>query len=210
MNYYIDFDNTLYETAGLTKSMLEKLAEVISVNSQKDIKIIMEDINSSFDSTNGNIYMLAEEMADKYSVDRNLVINIIKGIIRDGQKFVFDDSKRFLEKIKADSNNKVILLTFLPKANQEYQLEKITGSGLAKYFDTLIFTSELKYTLDLNYEKGIFIDDNPRDLKGLNIMNPKRLIRIKRLENKYSAIDMELENLEEYTSFDDINIDFNK
>ena len=210
MNYYIDFDGTLYETSKLTKTMLEKIADVISLNSQKDKREILEEMNYNFDSTNGNIYTLAENIAEEFAVNKDVVIEEVKNVLRNGQRFVFEDSQRFLEKIKSNSDNKIILLTFLPKTNQEYQLEKVNGSGLAKYFDTLIFTSELKYTLDLEYNKGIFIDDNPRDLKGLYIMNPLRVIRIRRPENKYSKIELNMENLEEYTSFDEINIDFNK
>lgn len=205
MNYYIDFDNTLYETARLVKAMLECIANSIVLNDEK----ILEDVKSTFNSSDDNIYEHAIRAANKYNADEKLILNNLKEVIDNGEKFVYEDSKRFLEKLKSEGH-KIILLTFLPERNQEYQLQKVRGSGLAKYFDVMILTTSLKFTLDLKYENGVFIDDKPRDLEGLKTKSPLRLIRMRRSNNKYSNVDMNLENMEEYTSFDDINIDFNK
>jgi FMN phosphatase YigB (HAD superfamily) len=205
MNYYIDFDNTLFETAKLTEAMLKSILDSISINNEE----VLNDVKNNFDSSNDNIFTYAEKMANKYNIDCKLVINNINNIIDNCGRFVYEDSERFLNKLKKEEN-KVVLLTFIPKMNQEYQLQKIKGSGLAKYFDTMILTTELKYTLDINYENGVFIDDNPRDLEGLNSMNPLRLIRMRRLNNKRSKIEMNIENMEEYETFDAISLDFNK
>lgn len=205
MNYYIDFDNTLFETAKLTESMLRCIADLISINNEE----ILNEVKSTFDSSNDNIFTHAEKLANKYNIDSKLVINNVNNIIDNCKQFVYEDSERFLDKLKKEEN-KIILLTFIPKTNQEYQLKKIKGSGLAKYFDIMILTAELKYTLDLNYENGVFIDDNPKDLEGLNSMNPLRLIRMRRQNNKRSKIEMNIENMEEYDTFDKISLDFDK
>ena len=209
MKYFIDFDNTLYETAKLTESMVTRIAELISDSGQYKKEQILEDVKTNFDHTNDNIYSYAEKMAIKYNADINYVVDGVKNVVQNGGKFVFEDAKKFLEKLK-EQKQTINLLTYIPNSNQEYQLQKINGSGLSKYFDSIIITSKLKYTLEINYENAIFIDDSPRDLEGLNSMNPLRLIRIRKPNNKRSKIDMEIENMEEYTSFDDISLDFNK
>ena len=73
-------------------------------------------------------------------------------------------------------------------------------------FDEIIITKDLKYTLDIDYSKGIFIDDKPQDLIGLYSKNPKKVIRLRRIGSKYSPKDIEI-NIEEYRNFDEIPID---
>ena len=68
-------------------------------------------------------------------------------------------------------------------------------------------TTEYKFKLDINYQKGIFIDDDPRDLKGLFEKNAFRVIRIRKENNRRSKIDIDNSNIEEYKSFDNICID---
>lgn len=208
MIFYIDFDNTLYETARLTPTMLSRIASSISEKISVDKNSVYEDAKNSFNSSVDNIYEHAKKMAIKYNIDSDYVVNEVRDVVNHGEQFIFEDARRFLQKLK-DANHKVILLTYISKGNQEYQLQKVNGSGIANMFDAMIITTEPKNTLDLNYENGIFIDDNPRDLEGLNSMNPLRLIRIRKPNTKRSNIDMDIENMEEYVTFDDISIDFN-
>lgn len=209
MNYYIDFDNTLYETAKLTQEMLkaivEKIVELRIISSNDEYKKILEYVKDNFNSTNDNIFSYAERLSKEYEVDSSKVIEAVKNKIDNGRDIVFDDAERFLKKLK-EQNHKVILLTYLPKTNQEYQIKKICGSGLATYFDSMIFTTDYKYTLDIDYKNGIFIDDDPRDLNGLFEKNPIKVIRIRKENNKRSKIDLNNEKIEEYSSFDGINI----
>ncbi len=206
MNYYIDFDNTIYETAKLTKSMLDTIVNKISEHGNVNLEKLVQETKNNFNSTSDNIFEFATKMAEKYNVNAVELNKSIKNIIDDGKKFVFDDAKRFLEKLK-DKNHKIILLTFLPQNNQNYQIEKIQGSGITNYFDSIIMTTEYKFKLDINYQKGIFIDDDPRDLKGLFEKNAFRVIRIRKENNRRSKIDIDNSNIEEYKSFDNICID---
>lgn len=203
MNYYIDFDNTLYETAKLTKLMIESIAREIVENSNLKFDEVFEDVNNNFNSTYGNIFEYGKSVASKYNIDVNKVIENINYVIANGEKIVFEDAKRFLERLK-DKNHNIIILTYVAKENQEYQLKKILGSGLANYTDEIIITTDLKYTLDIDYKNGVFIDDDPRDLNGLFEKNPIKVIRIRKPSNKRSAKEIENKNIEEYVSFDDI------
>lgn len=205
MNYYIDFDNTLYETAKLTELMLDKIVESISELASKEKKDI-EFIKDEFNSTKGNIYFFAEEMAQKFNTNSEKVLEEVRNVIKSGENLTFEDARRFLKKLK-ENGHRIIMLTYIPnKDNIGFQEEKIKGSGIEKYFDDIIITSEYKFTLDIDYKNGIFIDDDPRDLNGLYERNPVKVIRIRKKNNKRSAIDIDNKNIEEHEFFDDIEI----
>ncbi|MCR5185785.1 MAG: HAD hydrolase-like protein [Clostridia bacterium] len=205
MNYYIDFDNTLYETAKLTNKMLTNITDVISLKMGEKYESIFEYVKNNFDSTNDNIFTYGQKLAEKYGVDNEDIVNAINNAINKGKDYIFPDARMFLIKLK-ELGHKVYILTYLPKTNQEYQMKKINGSGIAKFFDGIIMTTEYKFNLDINYEKGIFIDDDPRDLNGLLEKNPIRVIRIRKENNKRSKIDMNNPLIEEYKDFGDIEI----
>lgn len=203
MNYYIDFDNTLYETAKLTKKMISAVANSIADNKKIDYNEVLENITPKFNSTVDNIFSFAEKMAKNYDVDVKFAVDSVNEAINNGKDLVFSDAKDFLES-KKKNGDKLIILTYVADGNQEYQLQKVMGSGIAKYFEQIIVTTKYKFELDLNYENGIFIDDDPRDLNGLYAKNPIKVIRIRKENNKRSKIDIDNKNIEEYKSFNDI------
>lgn len=206
MNYYIDFDNTLYNTSLLTEKMLSSIVESIKkektdINSDK----LYAECKSMFNRTNiYNIYELATFFANKYDVDTSEIINNLNSIILNGDKLVFKDSIPFLNKLK--SNGHKLYLLSHSKDNLEYQSIKIAGSKLTHFFDALYITSVPKYTLDIDYKNSIFIDDNPDYLLGLYSRQPKQVIRLRRKESKYSINDIENKDIKEYLNFDEINI----
>ena len=151
--------------------------------------------------------IFSEEICKKYGVNSKDAVANVENIINNGKDNVFKDAKRFLKRLK-ENGHKVYLLTYIPnKNNTEYQMMKIDGSGIKNYFDDIIITSKYKFTLDLNYKNGIFIDDDPRDLNGLYEQHPIRVIRIRKKNNKRSKIDINNNDIEEYESFDDIKIE---
>ena len=206
MNYYFDFDNTLYETAKLTEVMLNAIVNSIYNKTGKNLEDLKKYAKENFNSTTGNIFNFAEEMAEKFKSDKNKVLEDLNNAIYSGESIVFEDARRFVEKLYKN-NNKLYILTYIPdKKNHDYQMKQIIGSGIAKYFNSIIITSEYKFNLDLDYKNGIFFDDDPRDLNGLFEKNPIKVIRIRKENNKRSKIDMENKEIEEYKTFDDIKI----
>lgn len=205
MNYYLDFDNTLYETAKLTQLMLEAIASKISNETGKEFNEILSETKENFNSTTDNIFSYAEKMSKKYEINPQETVENVNKVLENGESIIFEDARRFLERLK-EKGHKCFILTFLPKTNQKYQMKKILGSGIAEYFDGIIMTTEYKFLLDINYENGIFIDDDPRDLNGLFQTKAKKVIRIRKANNKRSKIDIDNPEIEEYESFDDIKI----
>ena len=205
MNYYFDLDNTIYETAKLTDLMLQAIAKKISENSKQDFEDMVKYAKNNFNSTIDNIFKFAKEVSEKYEVNPEITLNAVNDVIDNGKNIVFDDARRFIEKLKI-KDNKIFLLTYIKKGNERYQMQKIMGANIIDYFDGITVTNNYKFTLDLKYEEGIFFDDDPRDLNGLIEKNARKVIRIRKENNKRSKIDMENSAIEEYISFDDIKI----
>ena len=205
MNYYIDFDNTLYETAKLTTYMLKAICDTVVEKRGIAYEEIDSYVKENFNSTKDNIFTFAKETGVKFEIDPIEVDNNVKAVVDNGNDIVFEDAERFLARLK-ENGHEVHILTYISKTNQEYQMKKLLGSGLMKYFDTITITSKYKFLLDMDYTQGIFIDDDPRDLNGLYEKNPIKVIRIRKPNNKRSKIDIDNKDIEEFVSFDDINV----
>ena len=203
MNYYLDFDNTLYETSRLSNDMLKGLAYEISKKTSISENDIFDELKSMFNRENiYNIYKLAKFFAKKYNIEESILIDKVEDIILDGKKYVYDDVISFLKELK-EKNHIINVLTYVAKEDLSYQLTKIKGSGLSEYFDNIIISSSLKFNLDLKYEEGIFFDDSPKDLLGLASRNPKILVRVRRENNKYSKQELDIKNLVECKNLKD-------
>lgn len=203
MNYYLDFDNTLYETSRLSNDMLKGLAYEISKKTSVSENDIFDELKSMFNRENiYNIYKLAKFFAKKYNIEESILIDKVEDIILDGKKYVYDDVISFLKELK-EKNHIINVLTYVAKEDLSYQLTKIKGSGLSEYFDNIIISSSLKFNLDLKYEEGIFFDDSPKDLLGLASRNPKILVRVRRENNKYSKQELDIKNLIECKTLKD-------
>ena len=202
MNYYIDFDNTLYNTPLLLEKLLECITNIICNEKKLYHLDVLNECKEMFgkDKIN-NIYELSEYFANKYNIDPTKIIAKVNDIILNGESFVFEDVKPFLEKLCQKNN--LYLLTH--SIDNKYQANKISGSGIANYFDAIIITNNPKYELDIDYSNGIFIDDNPDDLLGLYNKKANKVIRLRRKENKYSSKDLDI-HIEEYTDFNSIKI----
>ncbi len=94
--------------------------------------------------------------------------------------------------IKSHKNDGLILMTF---GNELIQKSKVEGSGLAEYFDDIIFTEEKpksevieKLISELpNNEKIVFIDDKAEELKRTKETSPNVIcVRMKREEGRYT------------------------
>jgi FMN phosphatase YigB (HAD superfamily) len=205
--YYIDFDNTLYETGKLTKDILTELANTIAREKSLNKAEILEDIKASFNSTVDNFFTLAKKLSIKYSISYKLLYTTITNIIiTNGHKYVFPDALAFLKQLK-EAKEDVCILTYVASSkNLAQQALKLTGSGILEYVSGVHNTTKYKYELNLDYKNNTFIDDSPRDLEGLYNAGARKLIRIKKPHNeKRTSKKLNLpEEIPTYTSFDEI------
>ena len=53
---------------------------------------------------------------------------------------------------------------------------------------------------EVDYENGIFLDNNPKEVERFVSVGAKKVIRIKRDTDKYSKIPLKINGIEEYSS----------
>ncbi|MCI8587979.1 MAG: HAD hydrolase-like protein [Clostridia bacterium] len=198
--YYIDLDYTMLDTTKFhdkRRTMLQSYG--ISIEEQKD----MEKYISQEEKRLMNLDYLCTKLCERHSsLPREEILSKIHKIIGDCYMYLYDDTIEFLEYLKS-KGDEANILTWGDKSLQE---EKIKGTKLEPYMNKVIITEELKYLIDIDYENGIFIDDNPRDLEGLYRNNPEQVIRMKRERAKYSECPLNI-NIKEYKSFRDLKHD---
>lgn len=205
MDYYIDFDNTLYNTSKLKQNIIEAITKTcIKQNNKLQYDVIFAECTQLFCKERiYNIYNLCEFINSKYGVNEQMLKKEVNNVIKNGKKFVFDDTVNFLLDL-TKNGVKPILLTYTDEKNLEYQKRKIKGSGLSKFFKQIIYTTTNKFSLDLNYQNSVFVDDNPTELIGLSNTNALQIIRVKREGVKYSLIKIDNKNIIEVSSLKEL------
>jgi len=196
VNYYLDFDYTLFDTHafrqglyeileqnGLDKSYLSLTPEQ-KINGQKLL----------------NMRELFKNISETTNIPLNNFINPLEELYAKSHEFVYDDTIEFLNYLKS-KNHKIYILTW---GEKEFQKEKIQASKLNNYFDEIIYAEQLKYTLNIDYENGIFVDDSVRDLEGLYQKHAKQVFRIKRKNGKNSNKELNIKEILEFDSLKEL------
>lgn len=189
MKIYIDFDGTLFNTDKFYQDYLTIL------NKYNISSLEIDEIKKElFTNRRFNLDILTDYIISKYNI-KNLKQEVEYLY---NNSYVFEDVIPFLEKYK---NYNLILLTL---GDIDYQNRKINGSNLNKYFQDIMITDVDKSQLDINYKDNLFIDNNPKELiKFQN--NGGKILRIRRIDDKYSVID--LDNVLEYKNFFDLKLE---
>lgn len=191
MTYYIDFDNTIFDTVSFYND-LKKVMYSYGINN--DIIDKYQEVSCY------SPLKLIDDLISKNVIDKSILIDIGK-IFDNAKDYLYQDALLFLEKVKP--NNKLVLLTY---GNKTYQERKINSSKIQDYFNEIIITDKSKSSLELDYQNGIFIDDNTDVLQELLIRKPSKLIRIKRLNNPRSNVVINNDFIEEYEDFGEIKL----
>ena len=187
MKIYIDFDGTLFDST-------KHYQEYINIFKKHNI-----DIESYFNKEyqkEKNFDILSKKLIKEYNLNPSIYDELDKIYT---EELIFKDVIPFLE----ENYNKydLILLTL---GNINYQQKKINKTNISKYFKEIIITNKDKSKLDIDYTNGIFIDNNPLELKKFYNSKAKYLIRIKRDTDKYSKIDLDIKNIPEFINFNEL------
>ena len=188
MKIYIDFDGTLFNS---TKHYHNYK------NIFKKHNIDIEEILKQKYKQEKNFDTLTKKIIKEYNLNPSIYKEVDQIY---SKELIFKDVIPFLEKYSKKYD--LILLTL---GNINYQNKKIKHSNISKYFKDIIITNKDKSTLDIDYENWIFIDNNPLELKKFHNSKAKNLIRIKRDSDKYSKLNLNIENIPEFTSFDELS-----
>ena len=183
---YIDFDGTLFNTTELYSNFIN-IFKKYNIN-----KLDIDKIYSQEKSLDNAAYKIIE----KYNLNPSIYKELDKIY---SHNLVYKDVIPFLEQYY-----KKYYLILLTLGNINFQEKKIKIANINKYFKDIIITEKDKSKLNIDYENGIFIDNNPLELKKFYNSNAKYLIRIKRKYDKYSKLTLDINNIPEFTSFDEL------
>ena len=182
MKIYVDFDRTLFDC----DKFLEDLYTII--NKYNISKELFRECQNQCKRKGFNPYNILSILKEKQNFNDNLFHDIDRLIGNTGN-YLYSDTVPFLEYLKRN-NYEIIIIT---KGNSDYQREKIFNAHLDSYYNKLIVTMKHKGYLKLDYENGIFIDDNPIEIQSIMKKNPKMIIRMQRVNSKYSNIPLDID-----------------
>ena len=177
MKIYIDFDRTLFDC----DKFLEDLYALI--NQYNISKEVFKECQNQCKKKGFNPYNILNIVKEKQDFNDNLFHDINR-LIGSTSNYLYSDTIPFLEYLKR-KNYEIIILT---KGNSDYQREKIFNAHIDSYYNKLIVTMRHKGYLKLDYENGIFIDDNPIEIQSIKNNNPKMMIQMQRKNSKYCDI----------------------
>ena len=186
MKIYIDFDGTLFNSTKLYNNFI-KTFNKYNIKTSYTKNILLK--NKNYDTA-------AKKIINEFNLDKSIYkeLNNIYS-----KNLLFKDTIPFLEKYYQKYD--LILLTLGTKS---YQNKKINSTNISKYFKEIIITNKDKSKLDINYKNEIFIDNNPLELKKFYNSKAKYLIRIKRKTDKYSKLNLDINNIPEFNSFTEL------
>ncbi len=196
MNYYLDFDYTLFDT----HAFREELYKILEQNGLDKTYLALTPEQKNNEQKLLNI----RELFTNLSISKNIPIESflvpLDELYSRCEEFVYDDTVEFLKYLKS-KNHKLFILTW---GEKEFQKEKIKASKLYDFFDEIIYAEQLKYTLSIDYTNGIFIDDSIRDLEGLYNQKAKQVYRIKRKNGKNSKKELNIKEILEFNSLKEL------
>lgn len=196
MNYYLDFDYTLFDTYSFRKG----LYEILKMNGLNESYLALTPEMKTNWQKLLNIKKLFKSLSTTRNIPEENFMKPLEKLYSRCDEFVYDDTVDFLKYLES-KKHKIYVVTW---GEEEFQKEKLIASKLYDYFDEIIYAEQLKYTLDLDYENGIFIDDSIRDLEGLYNRNANQVFRIKRPNGKNSNKELNIKEIMEFNSLKEL------
>ena len=190
---YIDFDSTLFDVNKYLQN-LYKICEKYNIKKDE-----LDEITNNIFKNHKAFFIddLLKYLLEEKNVDKNIKRDFS---LLEKKAFLFDDTLIFLKSIQ--TKYEPILLTC---GNIYHQQKKINACNIKEYFSDVIIVQENKSKVDnVDYQNGIFIDNNPLELEKFISVNAKRVIRIKRNSDKYSKINLTNSKLETYNTLKDV------
>ncbi len=179
MKVYVDFDRTLFDC----EKFLGDLYTLI--NKYGIDKSLFKECQNQCIKDGFNPYTILDLVKKEHQFDDKLYEDI-DNLIKKTNEYLFSDAITFLKYLK-DHNYEVILLT---KGNISYQNDKVHYANIESYYDKLIVTMQHKGELDLDYQ-GVFVDDNPHEIKSILKRKVTKVIYLKRENAKYNKIPVD-------------------
>jgi len=199
---FIDFDDTLFNTAALKKDLIKIFKEsgvsrANFLSSYKDYPTVTRSGFKKYDP-NQQINILHKRLG----IDKSGIKKELGKLIKSSSKFVFEDSGDFIKKF---GEKNVYLISF---ARTGFQCQKIEYSGLARKFAKVVVSDDSKAKVIGKIKRGegkeiVFIDDRMDQIDSVKKKFPESLtILMKRREGRFKGqrtkyADFTVKNLKE-------------
>lgn len=177
---YIDFDGTLYDT---DKSVKNFLALFKSYGIEKE-----EVLQTEQELFNDNHLFDMDEVAKHLKEKHNLP----KQFLAEAEELythpnLYSDVIPSLKRLEQSNKYEMYILTY---GSIKYQQKKIQYTNISKYFKSIIITEDNKANLkEIDYQNGIFIDNNPKEIESLFKAQARNIFRIRNTNDKYAHLD---------------------
>lgn len=197
MKIIFDFDHTLFDTKRFFLFFEKKFVE--KFNLKKEI------FEKSFKKSKNNFYkpqkhfLLLSKKIKVFS-KKDFEKELFSLLKKYSKKFLYPEVLEVLNKLKKDFS--LYLISF---GEKNFQMEKIKGSGIGKYFKKIIITSKrdktpiIKKILQRD-KKAVFVDDDQETIKKVKENFPEIFVimidREKKKKDKGLA-DLLITNLKE-------------
>ena len=199
---FIDFDDTLFNTAALKKSLV-KIFKANGVSrsdffsSYTDYPTVIRGSLKKYDP-----YQQIEVLNKRLGIDKIKIKKDLERLVRSSREFVFRDVRPFLKNFERKD---LFLVSF---AKTYFQCRKIENSGLGGEFSKVVVSDKPKAEIigkivGNKKTKIIFIDDRIDQIdavkkkfpSGITFLMVRRSGRFKERESKF--VDFEVKNLKE-------------
>jgi FMN phosphatase YigB (HAD superfamily) len=199
---FIDFDDTLFNTAALKKALIKAFkANGVSradfIASYKDYPTVTKSGLKKY-----NPDQQIEILHKRLGINKAKIKNDLRKLVESSGKFVFRDARPFLREF---GKNNVCLVSF---ARTKFQCQKIKFSGLVGEFSKVVVSDKSKAeviekNIGRDKAKIIFIDDRIDQIdfvkkkfpRSVTFLMARRAGRFKERDSKF--VDFEVKNLKE-------------
>ncbi len=193
MMYFIDFDDTIFNTGKFAKDFKNIFAKynISEIEFNESYVPCREgNHNKAFKD-----YDLEKQLIDIESRHGKMPIlrKELNSFVKSSSKYIFDDFYEFVKKVP---KNNIFLVSY---GSSSFQKLKIENSSVLNYVHDYVLTKTNKadcidkiFSRNKQGERRLtFIDDRPDQLEKVQRKYPNMLIyRMKRLEGRYGEIPM--------------------
>lgn len=166
MRLILDLDYTLFDTNAMRTAVYNALAKVFDISFERYMHAEQQM------TQNGSLYTLEAHMHALFHDAKSTqeALSIALQVVQNGDQFLYDDVKPFLQNAK-QKGHECVLLTF---GNTAWQKQKVDGTSLQEYIDQSVYVDTSKTDAGALFEEAnvIAVNDKASEIDDLARLFP--------------------------------------